>query len=324
MKIVGLIISLLFLGALFVWIPVDDVLEALLQIDPLMIVLAALCTFVNLYLRGIRWYLLGRESSAARVGSAVRISSIGLAINAVLPGKVGELAKVGMTSRTWGIGLPRAGAILVTERVTDGVVLLAIASVFLWSSASVGALALEDGKGLSAAVRSMAVLTGFVVIVTLLLASPPLNRWLRSVVLKIVPGSAVARKISHIVSEIGVGLRSATSPWQIVAAYSLTLVMWVMLAAGALLLAGGSDLLSLTISEAMLLTAVTVIFSAAPSAPGAWGIFEAAGVMVILSLGIAEEGPPALAFVLTLHLVQYAPVVIAGFLANLGWSGRVS
>ncbi len=85
---------------------------------------SALLVVAELFLRGARWRLLLRPSSpSARVADAFRLETAGLALNNILPLRLGELARATFGARVFGAPLVTVLATILVERLLDVVVL---------------------------------------------------------------------------------------------------------------------------------------------------------------------------------------------------------
>ena len=80
---------------------------------------------LSLGAKTVRWRLLLPEESSVSVRRLYRILHISFLLNNVLPARLGDVARVAMTSRQPGVRVGHALSSMLTERVTDVVTLLA-------------------------------------------------------------------------------------------------------------------------------------------------------------------------------------------------------
>jgi uncharacterized membrane protein YbhN (UPF0104 family) len=91
----------------------------------------------------------------------------------------------------------------------------------------------------------------------------------------------------------------------------LTLLSWLLLALAFWFLMIGFDL-GLSPLAGLLVVIATGLAFIIPAAPAAVGVFEAAGLAVTSAYGVARS--QALAYVLVLHVLNFAPFILAGLL----------
>jgi uncharacterized membrane protein YbhN (UPF0104 family) len=80
--------------------------------------------------------------------------------------------------------------------------------------------------------------------------------------------------------------------------------------------------LDVSLPQAVLIGAVTVLSTAVPAAPGYVGTFELATTTTAVALGIPEAG--ALALAILAHAISVIPVAIAGAVALVLMGTRLS
>ena len=101
------------------------------------------------------------------------------------------------------------------------------------------------------------------------------------------------------------------------AAVGLSLVAWLL--DGTIYWAAASSLgIELPPAGAMLVSAITVLGTAIPSAPGYVGTFELAASTIAGGLGVAPAA--ALAFAILVHALTVLPLALGGVVA-LAWMG---
>ncbi len=61
------------------------------------------------------------------------------------------------------------------------------------------------------------------------------------------------------------------------------------------------------------MTSISIAASSIPSVPGAWGVFEAGGLFALVISGVQFEQAVGIAYVLTIHIVNYLLIVLLGF-----------
>jgi len=238
---------------------------------------------------------------AGRVGAAtgLRACLMGLALNNVLPARLGEMAKALYLRREASISLGRALEAVFWERFFDLNALLAL-------GAAVAALL---GQGLILYPLLGVVGCGWCFL-AFLSASPELAHGL----LRFVPGGKVRLLAGEMFGLLEGNLRAAflggLSLW--------TAACWLgylsVYGVGLCLMAGlpADPVLVLTVF------AVATLGFALPGAPGGMGVFEASMVLALGWFGVDKDR--AFAVALAMHLLQYLPLTAAG-LWSLAASG---
>ena len=101
----GLVISGLMFYGIFSRIPMAEVWESVTHANPWMLLAAVLFVVTNLLVRGYRWAMLFPAECGVNGRTALPPIIIGLAINGVMPGKIGEVARIGLGVRKFQTGL---------------------------------------------------------------------------------------------------------------------------------------------------------------------------------------------------------------------------
>ncbi|PKM98380.1 MAG: hypothetical protein CVU79_03455 [Elusimicrobia bacterium HGW-Elusimicrobia-3] len=95
------------------------------RVDPVYLLPFALVGVLELVVRGARWRLLLKPSNpAVGVLDAFRLETAGLALNNILPMRLGELARATFVSRLFKIPLLTVLATILVERLVDVIVLM--------------------------------------------------------------------------------------------------------------------------------------------------------------------------------------------------------
>jgi uncharacterized protein (TIRG00374 family) len=283
-------------GAFFLWLAVRDadldaVWRALKEADAVDVALAVGAFGVVYGFQSARWR---RIAVAPRVALArfYEMTVSGIAVNNVLPGRIGDLLRarwLGIAARMPG---GRAFGSVIIDRACDLAVLVAMLVV------GIGAVASSEWL-LRLAAGGILILVG--VSAALLLAriyvrSRARERRRRGLLRRL------ARDTVEMLAE-PVGRRQAAT-W-----LGLSLLAWGSWSIAALLIARSLGI-ELTVPEAVFVSAVLNLGSAVPSSPGFVGTYEWLGVASLGLIGIDTE--PALAFTILLHAAWYLPTTVAG------------
>ncbi|GAB4325081.1 MAG: lysylphosphatidylglycerol synthase transmembrane domain-containing protein [Dehalococcoidia bacterium] len=247
-----------------------------------------------------RWKLLLPPDAGISRWRLYRILHISYLFNNVLPARIGDVARITLTSRTNGTRMGHALSSLMTERVVDAVTLtgafLAV-SPFLTLSAT-------SRFWLRVAWTLIAVAIVVILLLTVVRWSPrPFGgKWLTARL----PGSNRMREEARSFGEGWSLLVSREHMWGIWA--------WSALAWGSAFAINYSLMLALDIDApitvAILLTCTTNFAMLLPSSPAYIGVFHAAATFSLLPFGVKSS--TALSFAILAHLVNVIPVSILG------------
>lgn len=298
------------LGGLCLWLAlrqtnIDDIAAALSQTQLQWALTGLAVYWVNLAIRVVRWHVLlnGIHTLAMRqVGVAL---VVGYALNNILPARLGEFVRADFVKRQYGV--PRSAALgsIFVERLTDGLMLLALLAL--------GLLFLPAGTEISWILRAIAAIAtaGVVCALTLALCIDRItalipSRW-----------AWLTLRADNFAEAIGVvrGRRFA-------AAGLLTTVIYVaeVLAVATILAALGIEADWATICA---LTAISSLSTLIPTAPAYVGSLQLAYIVTLQSLDVAA--PAAIAAAAVFQAVLLAPVSLVGItlmVVSIGWRLR--
>jgi hypothetical protein len=109
------------------------------------------------------------------------------------------------------------------------------------------------------------------------------------------------------------GFHMVKSPIKMVLCILLSVFIWIVQAASFYLFSLGTPGISLGFAEISAVMVIICFFIALPSAPGFWGLWEAGGVFALTLFGVSTKD--AAGYALTVHVIQLAPVIVAGLLS---------
>jgi len=298
---VGLAITIFCAALLFRLIPWSSTEAALRTADPLFIGLAVTCLVASLVAKTVRWRLLLPEASEVSTPRLYRILHISFLLNNVLPARVGDVARVAMTSRQPGVRFGHVLSSMLTERVTDTLTLFAcllIVSPFLPMPAQY-----EPWLRIAWATMAGIVLLALLAIVFRSQAGA-LSKRLRLQAL--LPGNALFREEMRSFAE---GLRQLFSRRHVLSIWGWSWGAWLGAFAINYLLMRALDIHA-PIAVAVLLTCTTNLAMLIPSSPGYVGVFHLAATLSLVPFNVAKE--TALSFAILAHLVNVVPVSLIG------------
>ncbi len=275
-----------------------------LRLGPLVLVGAAVAA--QLWVRSVRWScLLPRRDDGGAIPARrlVPVVLVGYLGNAVLPARLGDPIRAALVGRREGIPISTAFGSVVLERAIDTLTLAVIAlPAAIWAGAPdwfVRAAALVAVAAGGVLLAAQTPLPRRVVEALDRRARPRWRPWLQ-------------RLDRFLAAMDGRGRERA-----LVAAAGLSLVAWVL--DGTIYWAVAQALgIGLAPTGAMVVSAVTVLGTIVPSAPGYVGTFELAASAAAGWFGVPAES--ALAFAIVVHGLTVFVLAIGGAL-SLVWLG---
>ena len=297
----GLIITCICAGLLFRLIDRSATADALRGADPRFVVLAITSLMVSIGAKTIRWRLLLPSQSAVTTPRLYRILHISFLLNNVLPARLGDVARVALTSRQPGLRSGHVVSSLLTERVTDSVTLVAgfiLVSPFL---------PIPDDylPWLHAAWVTLAVMLAAVIV--MVVSHRKLAKLARRFSLgRFVPGNDRVKEEAVSFRE---GWRQLFSRQHVFRIWAWSWTAWLGAFAINYLLMRALDI-DAPVTVAVLLTCTTNLAMLVPSSPGYIGVFHAAATLSLAPFDIGASR--ALSFAILAHLVNVVPVSLLG------------
>ena len=291
-------------GLVFLWLAVrnadlDAVWDTLRDAD-LGLVGLAIVAFAFVYLlQAVRWRRIAATPQVS-VPRFYEMTVSGIAVNNVLPGRLGDFLRARWLGRDARLPYGTAFGTVILDRAFDVVVLVGLlivgiaavaSSAWLWQLAAAGAVL-------------VLAITGLLLFARVYIGKRERHRRERGLVRRLVRDT-----VERLAEPLG---RRHIALWLV-----LSLGAWVMWAVAAYLI-GRSLGIELSLTEALFVTAVLNLGSAVPSSPGYVGTYEWLGVASLGLLDVDHE--PALAFTILVHAAWYVPTTLFGAVA-LGFRG---
>jgi hypothetical protein len=256
----------------------------------LVVPLAAIAT--QLSIRAVRWSILltATTRTAVQPTRVVGPLVVGYLANAVLPARLGEVARAVLVARREHLPIAEVAASIVVERVIDLSALLTIGLL------STGVLAAVGGTAQAATAALVAT------IVALALSA----RWLASHLPRRLPG-----RLRTVVGQFLVGI-SGVGPRPLLSAYALSAVAWM--GDVALVWACGQALdVGLSLPAAIAIAVGAALGTALPAASGYLGTYELGAVTIGSLAGTAPD--TILAIAVVAHVLAVVPIALLGIVA---------
>jgi glycosyltransferase 2 family protein len=296
------------IGLVFLWLAVrnadaDAVWDTLRDADMGLVALAIGAFGVVYLLQAVRW----RQIAATPTVSVPRFYEMtvtGIAVNNVLPGRIGDFLRARWLGREARMPYGTAFGTVILDRAFDVVVLVGLlivgisavaSSAWLWQLAAAGSVLVLG-------------IAGVLLFSRVYIGKRERDRHERGLVRRLVRDT-----VERLAEPFGRRL--------IVIWLGLSTLAWSMWAVAAYLVARSLGI-ELSLTEALFVTAVVNLGSAVPSSPGFVGTYEWLGVAALGLLDVDHES--ALAFTILTHAAWYVPTTLFGAVAlGLRWVAGV-
>jgi uncharacterized protein (TIRG00374 family) len=295
----GLVLGLLLLPLAARGARLDQVWSQLSQARPGWVTLSALSVLLTTAAKIARWRALlpaTRRPSLRRLGQALLI---GKSLNALLPARLGDLARIYVAGDTQQISKAALLGTLGAEKAFD--------TLFFLISGGL-ALALVPLPAWLNVPLVAGTATGFLVVVLALAwpqnpIVPAFKRWIARLPWKWSAwlGRFVDRALSGLAALRNPGMAGRAGLW--------SAVIWA-LAAGTNALLFVAFKMQLGPQAALVLLVVLYAGVAPPTSPGRLGVFHTLTVLTLQALGI--DRAPGLAYATALHAIVYLPEILPG------------
>lgn len=300
-KAAGFLIRLILVGGCLVYafwgIDFGQLWATIVRYDDMALFWTTILSFVGYGVMALRLNFL--SGFVAGNWLCFKAFLMSMAVNNIVPAKLGELAKAFYLRRECHFSLSRSITMVFWERFFDLNAILAMGLVvafhFKLKMAFVPLAAAVGGIWVALwVVRTYPDFVGRII------DKMPSNR------------------LAEFMAELKLQVLHGVTPSFMIVLGLYTLVCWASYATSTFLVLLWVAGMQLTWGHAAAVFVISSLGMAMPSSPGALGVFEAA---VVFSLGLfGVERSQALAAGLVLHMVQYIPVTLAGLLV-LGKSG---
>lgn len=295
--LIGIVISVVFLAVTLSRVNLQEAADAIGRAAPAGLAAALAIVLVDLCLRALRWHvlLLGVEGAGMRPSYRLAFGylTLGFAANAVLPARLGDVARAVLAADTFQTPRLAIFGTIMIERVSDGLTMLALA---IFSSLVVaGAAELQALTGYAVvlvAIGLLVAVVGWVVVSQSALAATRVAALITGLVRRVSAGAGALRHAGSAASFLG--LTAILTTTAILVAWAVTQAVGVHLSPIQTILFLSGIALSLAI----------------PAAPGAIGTYEFVGVAIITGLGYTPE--QGLATILLMRIVTTFPPALIG------------
>jgi hypothetical protein len=318
--VLGILISVGLLWFAFRDVHLAEVWARIRGADLVLLAMAGLLATVPFPLRAIRWKpLLAPAYATPRFRPRFAATSIGFMANNLLPARVGEFARAYALSRLEPVRMSASFGSLVVERMFDGIVIV----LFLLGALAWPTFPAISGRDFSTPALGLGLLflAVFVAMLAMVVRPEQSVRWFERTVARAIPKS-FRRPVVDALEAFLEGI-AAVRDWKLVLrAFAWSLAVWL---SGALAYWVGMLAfdIQLPFVAALFLQSVVSLAVAVPSAPGFFGVFEAAARIGLVDVWGAATGH-AVAFAVGFHLAGFVPITLIGLYyvwrLGLSWS----
>jgi len=260
-------------------------------------------SFMSLF-RSMRWRVLLSAERWLKILDVFWATMVGYLSNSFLPARSGELIRSIALGRRSSISSSFVIATTLTEKIMDAVVLVFIGATAMIFTPTLPLAIIRASK--TFAFISIIGLTGVLVF-------PGLERLLKDLIIRLPLSKQVANTLMSLLEKFNIGMRSLRSPSRALFFMVFTGIIWFGDAIVSIIVAK-SLVLSLSISQALLLNVALGLSSAIPSTPGYLGIYQFVAVTILPSFGFSNS--QALGYILVFQAASYFMTTIWGLLGS--------
>lgn len=307
-KLIPFIISIFLLFLVFQNVDLPQFWQTFQSIQPGYLFLSIACIFLSLFLKFWRWRaLLVAIEQSIRAWPIFSSMSLGILMDLILPGKVGELLRAHLVGSKTDLSRSKIFGTIVLERLFD------LSTVIAISAIAIPFFGLKNNLLAESLVLSGFILGGLISFLALFLFA---RSRLYSLIHYFLP-EKISEKVVPLLENLSQGVLSVSHWRQSLLALAGTILMWSSYIVGFMLL-----LFAVPFEPpapyytAFVLLLLTAIGVALPTVPGGMGIYEYAAFLALsITMPVAVEPMHAeiAVFAILFHLVQIGPELIIGF-----------
>ena len=299
--LIGLAVSAISLYLSFRQVDPASMWEAFRQAEPGWLALSLVTVAVALVLRCVKWQIMLLPQDRVTFEGAFASTMIGYLFNALLPGRVGEVARAALVSQTDHVAAVRAFGTIFLEKLIDVLVLVVILACLIgltplpeWAARTAAGAAAVFGSVAAVFVVLRARRQRFVGWVKRHLDPLPLLRPL-----------APSRLVDVLLSAADSLAYPRLFLWQAL----LTGLMWIAALLTIVTLAQAFHLGVPLLVSALILVG-TNLGMTVPAAPAALGVYH--GIVVAILLWAGVDKSLALSFAVVLHAEGFGTMILVG------------
>lgn len=254
---------------------------------------------LELALRAARWRLLLSPSGRVRLWDAFRLEAAGLALNNILPLRLGEIIRGTFGSRVFGAPMVTVFATIVVERALDVIVLFAVFGAAALLGGVAGGFAAYDGlmwamlAGLAAALAALAFSEEIVA-----------HAWFSGFFARF-------PRVRELFARTAAGVKGFRSPASAAGIICFAVLQWLLDALNCWWMACAFGLQGVVgAARSVALVFSSAVAASVPGMPGFFGNYEFTLARVMAAWGVQRD--LALAYASYMHVVGYIFMTLLG------------
>ena len=330
----GLVFSGVAIAVSFRNIPVTELFDYIGTINFWWIVPSTALGLFTYFIRALRWQVILNPVKRIGFWHAFHPLVIAFAINCILPGRLGELARPAILYRRDRVEFSKVLATVAVERIFDMATLLLLfillmGSVTIDPSLSISFGRYELNRATLVSIQQKSIMAGLLLLAgTLMLMVRPTRALMGRVIswlphlLFLVPARPRRRmserlhvRTQAILDNIAHGFEVLRTPSKILSCSLLSLGVWLVTYMAFSIFLFGCTGVDLTFLQASAAFTIMCFFIVLPSVPGYWGLWEAGGIYGLMIFGVPRM--EAAGLTLTFHFFAIVPLILVGILS--GW-----
>ncbi|HEY8922706.1 MAG TPA: lysylphosphatidylglycerol synthase transmembrane domain-containing protein [Candidatus Limnocylindria bacterium] len=265
--------------------------------NPWMLLAGLVAYYLTFPLRSLRWTLiLRRVGTPVSYRAATEILFLSWFVNCIVPAKLGDLYRAYLLRGNFGASISRTVGTIFIERVTDIIVIFALAlAAGFWSF-----------RGRNNPQVDALFVAGFVVAVVLVLLVVAL-RYLGGHLTRVLP-----ERVAELYARFHEGSTGALTPRVLLPVGAITVAVWLLEGARVYFVIHALNLtgMQLGISSSVFVALAASLLTAIPLTPAGIGFVQAGIVYALVLYGVAPEAGTAVA--LTDFVLSTLSVIVIG------------
>lgn len=309
-QLLGLVLTVFFLVLVIVNLKFEQVGEAFSQANYLYLLPAITITFLAYFVRAWRWQIILEPTKPISFQTSYSIMMIGFMANNLLPARIGEFVRAYTLGSQEKISKSLSLATIVLERVLDGLTLVAYMGLALIAFPSPR----SDGWTRFIEIFSTAVFIGATLFLVFLIVRQKLALRIISFCMRPLP-DGLEYKAHNLLNSFVLGLHSLKRGRSVVLLILSSLLVWSMEGSSYYLMLRAFNLdtkmsaLQL-IGAGLLLLVFVNLGTMVPSAPGFFGVYQAAATVALGAYAVSSA--TAFSLALLTNTFQYILVTAIG------------
>ncbi|GAB4392156.1 MAG: lysylphosphatidylglycerol synthase transmembrane domain-containing protein [Gammaproteobacteria bacterium] len=309
--ILGITISIICLWLTFRNIQVQDVLHAISTINGWYILAGFFSLCCAYLIRISRWmYILSSHNLATRLRDYASVFLSSIALNNVLPFRIGDMMRVLLFPPVIGVTKTQAAASLVVERISDVITLLIFLSIGLLCNPT-----LNIPSGLIHALIGLGVITLMLIVVYFLFQKRLYDLCVKLNTFFLIKKYTKRQRISITILQVLDSFTAMSMGEKLINLLLLSSLSWISEAGLFWFLLHAFAMPDVSVSKALIVLSTTVLSTLVPSAPGYVGTFHLVAASTALMLG--ANNIQAAGFAVVTHFCLWLPTTLAGIIAML-------